>query len=128
MNYPAIDKQYYAVFKVVKQFRPYILKNQTKVVVPHPAIQNLYVQKELGERRGNWVTTLHEYDLEFKPTTIIRGQGICKLMAESKNGEESDWENEAEVHMIDMCPIFTAPKSWYRDLIHYLQQGYLWEH
>ena len=27
LNYPAIDKQAYAVFKAVKQFRPYILKN-----------------------------------------------------------------------------------------------------
>ena len=49
-------------------------------------------------------------------------------MAKSQNGEESDWENEVEVHMIDMCPIFTSPESWYRDLIHYLQQGYLLEH
>ena len=39
-----------------------------------------------------------------------------------------DWENEAELHMIDMCPIFTAPESWYKDLIHYLQQGYLPEY
>ena len=46
-------------------------------------------------------------------------------MAESKNNEEKDWENEAKLHMIDMCHIFTAPESWYRDLIHYLQQGYL---
>ena len=30
--------------------------------------------------------------------------------------------------MIDMCPTFTAPESWYRDLIHYLQQGYFLEH
>ena len=58
LNYPAMDKQAYVVFKVVKQFRPYILKNQTKVVVPHPAVRSLFVQKELGERRGNWVTTL----------------------------------------------------------------------
>ena len=72
--------------------------------------------------------TLQEYDLEFKTKTIIKGQGICKLMAESQDSQEGDQENEAEVHMIDMCPIFTAPQSWYRDLIHYLQQGYLSEH
>ena len=66
LNYPAIDKQAYAVFKEVKQFRPYILKNWTKVIIPHPAVRSLFVQKELGERRGNWVTTLQEYDLEFK--------------------------------------------------------------
>ena len=57
LNYPAVDKQAYAVFKAVKQFRPYILNNQTKVIVPHPIVRSLFVQKELGERRGNWVTT-----------------------------------------------------------------------
>ena len=35
LNYPAVDKKSYAVFKAVKQFRPYILKNHTKVIVPH---------------------------------------------------------------------------------------------
>ena len=30
--------------------------------------------------------------------------------------------------MIDICPIFIAPESWYRDLVHYLQQGYFPEH
>ena len=83
LNYPSIDKQAYTIFKVVKQFRPYILKNRTKVIVPHPAVLSLFVQKELGERRGNWVTSLQEYDIEFKPATIINGKGLCKLMAES---------------------------------------------
>ena len=53
LNYPIVDKQYYAFFKVVKQFKPYILKNRTKVIVPHLAVRSLFVQKELGERRGN---------------------------------------------------------------------------
>ena len=66
LNYPAIDKQAYAVFKVVKQFKPYILKNRTKVIVPYPAVRSLLIQKELGERRGNWVTTLQEYDLALE--------------------------------------------------------------
>jgi hypothetical protein len=38
LNYPAIDKQAYAVYKAVKHFRSYILKNHTKVIVPHPAV------------------------------------------------------------------------------------------
>ena len=49
-------------------------------------------------------------------------------MAEIQDNEYDVWENEAELHMIDMCPVFTVPKSWYKDLIHYLQQGYLPEH
>ena len=43
LNYLAIEKQAYLVFKVVKQFKPYILKNRTKVIVPHPAIKSLFV-------------------------------------------------------------------------------------
>ena len=31
LNYLAIDKKAYVVFKAVKQFKPYILKNRTKV-------------------------------------------------------------------------------------------------
>ena len=87
LNYLAIDKQSYAVFKAVKQFRPYILKNRTKIIVPHPAVRSLFVQKELGERRGNWVTALQEYDLEFKPASIVKGKGLCKLMTENENNE-----------------------------------------
>ena len=58
LNYPAIDKQAYVVFKAVNQFRPYILKNRTKVIVPFLAVRSLLIQKELGEIRGNWVTAL----------------------------------------------------------------------
>ena len=76
LNYPAIDKQAYTVFKAMKQFRPYILKNRTKVIITHPAVRCLFVQKELGERRGNWVTSLQEYDLEFKPASIVKVQGL----------------------------------------------------
>ena len=128
LNYPVVDKRSYVVFKAVKQFRSYMLKNQTKVIIPHPTVRTLFIKKELGERRGNWVTTLQEYDLEFKRTTIIKGQGLCKLMAEGQNNEDNDWENEAELHIIDICPIFTALESWYRDLVYYLQQGYLLKH
>ena len=49
-------------------------------------------------------------------------------MAESKDNEEQDWEDEAELHMMDICPRFTTPDSWYRDIIHYLQMGLLPEH
>ena len=63
---------------------------------------------------------LQEYDLEFNLATIIKIQGLCKLMAQGQTSEDNDWENKAELHMIDMCPIFIALESWYRDLVHYL--------
>ena len=46
-------------------------------------------------------------------------------MAESKDNQEHDWEDKVELHLMDVCPLFTAPDSWYRDLVHYLQEGLL---
>ena len=81
------------MFKAVKNFRPYILKIWTKVIVPHLAVRSLFIQKELGERRVSWVTILQVYDLEFKPSSIVKGKGLCKLMTESKDNEENNWKN-----------------------------------
>ena len=111
LNYPVVDKKSYVVFKAVKQFRPYILNNRTKVIVSHLAVRSLFIQKELGERRGNWVTALQEYGLEFKLETIVKGKGLCKLMAESQYNEDNNWDNEVELQMVDVCPLFTALES-----------------
>ena len=37
-------------------------------------------------------------------------------MVESKDNEEQDWEDEVELHMMDVCPLFTTPDSCYQTL------------
>ena len=49
-------------------------------------------------------------------------------MDEGKDNEENDWDNEVELHMVDVCPLFIAPDSCYWDLVHYFQEGYFPEH
>ena len=49
-------------------------------------------------------------------------------MTESGKNEEHAWEHEVELHIMEVCPLFTDPESWYRDLVHYLQAGMLPEH
>jgi hypothetical protein len=58
LNYPTIDKKDYVVYKAIKHFISYILKNHTKVIVPHPIVQSLFSQQEMGERRGNWMAVV----------------------------------------------------------------------
>ena len=50
LNYPEVDKQAFVVFKLVKHFRPYLLKSHTKVIVPYSAVKNILVQKDMGEK------------------------------------------------------------------------------
>ena len=34
-------------------------------------------------KKGKWIVVIIEYDLEIKPTKLIKGQGLAQLMAES---------------------------------------------
>ena len=47
------------------------------------------VKNDLGEKRAQWMTTLQEYDMENKPTNIVKGQELCKLATE-KLGVDHD--------------------------------------
>jgi hypothetical protein len=126
LNYPTIDKQAFAVFKAVKHFRPYLLRSHTKVIVPHTAVRALLIQKEPGDRRGNRLTTLQEYDLEIKPAKLVKGQGLCKLAAEAQDPQteqEEGWDNEVDMLQNEVLYIPASTNSWYNDLKYYLTHG-----
>ena len=53
------------------------------MIVLYPSVRNVLAQKDLGEKRAPWMTALQEYDLEIKPSMIVKGQGLCKLAASS---------------------------------------------
>eukprot|EP00253_Pinus_taeda_P029568 PITA_29568 len=114
-----IEKQAYAVFKAIKYFRPFLLKAHTKVIVPFPAVRNLLIQKDVGEKRANWITALQEYDLEIKPAGIVRGQGFCKMLAGASQILESSSE-EVQTYEVSLNDI----ESLYTDTIYYLKNGY----
>jgi hypothetical protein len=125
LNYPTVDQQAYAVFKAVKHFRSYLLKSRTKVIVPYPVVRNLLVQKELGEKRANWVTSLQKFDLEITPAQIVRSQGLCKLVVDSEIDQKEDNDMSC-LERNDQNPICCAQNfvsPWYDDIRHYLQHG-----
>lgn len=53
-----MQKQDFTIFKSVKHFRTFLLKNNTQVIFPFSVMRQLFVQKELGEKRENWVTVV----------------------------------------------------------------------
>eukprot|EP00253_Pinus_taeda_P022666 PITA_22666 len=121
LNYSDVEKQAYAIFKAIKHFRPFLLKTHTKIIVPFPAVRNLLVQKDVGEKRANWVTALHEYDAEIKPTNIVKGQGFCKMLVGASLISEIPSPNQ-EVQMYEVS--LNDIDSRYVDIIFYLKNGY----
>ena len=77
-----MEKQAYALIKALKDFRVYILHSHTIAYVPNIAVKDILSQDPDG-KRGKWIAVILEYDLEIKPTKLIKGQGLAQLMAES---------------------------------------------
>ena len=51
--------------------------------VPSVAVKGILTQLDPEGRREKWIATLLEYDIEIKPTKLIKGQGLAKMMANS---------------------------------------------
>jgi hypothetical protein len=122
LNYPTVDQQSYTIFKAIKHFRSYLLKSRTKVNGPYSVVRNLLVQKELGEKGANWVTSLQEYDLNITLTQIVRGQGLCKLVIDSFEEQQSqtDMLVEDQHNQSPICCVQNRTNSWYDDIKFYL--------
>ena len=85
IKYSIMEKKAYASVKALKEFKVYILHSHSIVFVPSATIKDILTQAEPDGRRAKWIATLLEYDIEIKPTKLVKGQGLVKLMAQSNS-------------------------------------------
>jgi hypothetical protein len=83
LNYNIMEKQAFALVKAIKDFRVYIIHSHMIAYVPNVVVKDILTQDNPDGRRGKWIAVILEYDIEIKPTKMIKGQGLAKLMAES---------------------------------------------
>ena len=77
-----LEKHAYALVKAMKAFRVYILHAQVIYYVPSFAVREILVQLDIDGKIRKWVTKVLEFDLEIKPTKLIKVQGLAKLLVE----------------------------------------------
>ena len=80
LNYTTMEKQAYALVKSLKYFRVYIGYSKVVGYVPHPTVKYILGQQDCLGVRGKWVSKIQEYDLEIKPTKLIKGQGLAQML------------------------------------------------
>lgn len=71
------------MLKAIKDFRVYIFYSHVVAYVPNVVVKDILTQDGVDGKRGRWIATILEYYIEIKPTKLIRGQGLAKLMAET---------------------------------------------
>ena len=77
-----MEKQAYALVKSLKHFRTYVGYSKVVGYVPHSTVKDILSQQDFLGIRGKWVSKIQEYDLETRPTKLIKGQGLAKMMTE----------------------------------------------
>ena len=76
LKYNIMEKQAYALVKALKYFRVYILHSHIIAYIPNIVVKDILSQDPDG-KRGKWIVVILEYDLEIKPTKLIKGQGLA---------------------------------------------------
>ena len=83
LKYDIIEKKAYALIKALKYFRIYILHSHVVAYVPSSVVKSILTQPDPEGRRDKWIAMLLEYEIEIKPTKLIKGQGLAKMMTDS---------------------------------------------
>jgi hypothetical protein len=83
IRYEIMEKHDYALVKALKYFRVYVLHSKVIAYVPSASVKDILVQPDIDGRRGRWIARILEFDLEIKPTKLVKGKGLGNLLAES---------------------------------------------
>jgi ribonuclease HI/transposase InsO family protein len=121
LNYTTMEKQAYALVKSLKYFRVYIGYSKVVGYVPHPAVKDILGQQDCLGVRGKWVSKIQEYDLEIKPTKLIKGQGLAQMLT-TGNEQALDLVCQNSEHSPALSPELQRLEQheWYADIIFFL--------
>jgi hypothetical protein len=91
--------------------------NKIKAYVPYLVVKDVLSQKYCIGTRGKWVSKIQDYDLEIKPTKIVKGQGLAQMLIE---------RNQEAIHMgeseqLRMVVSELEHDEWYSNIIYYLK-------
>ena len=121
LKYNIMEKQAFALVKAIKDFRVYILYSHVIAYVPNAVVKDILTQDGIEGKRGKWIATILEYDIEIKPTKLIKGQGLAQLMTETNCQalDINELDNEQEMATPQISQAF-LDSPWYTDIIHVL--------
>ena len=124
LKYSLIEKQAYALVKALKSFRVYILHSKIIAYVPNIVVKDVLMQPDTEGKRGRWIAKILEFDIEIKPTKLIKGQGLAHLMADSNCKALNLSLTNSNIPQVDekIMPYSDLFESqWYQDNVYFLQ-------
>jgi hypothetical protein len=81
LKYDIMDKKSYALVKALKSFRFYVLHSRVIAYVPSAVVKEICIHPDIDRKRSTWIAKILEFDLEIKPTKLVKGQGLSNLLS-----------------------------------------------
>eukprot|EP00253_Pinus_taeda_P014336 PITA_14336 len=76
----------------------------------------------MGERRGNWINALQEFDLKIKLANIVQAQELCRLVAEALEDKEGASEKPEVQSMQNEQVELREEPLWINEMMIYERQ------
>ena len=73
LRYDLIEKQAYALIKILKAFKIYILHSKLVAHVPLALVKDVLTQPNIDGKRAKWIAKFTEFNIEVKPTKLVKG-------------------------------------------------------
>eukprot|EP00253_Pinus_taeda_P027139 PITA_27139 len=134
LRYDLIEKKAYALIKSLKAFIIYILHSKVVAYLPSSSVKDILIQMDIDGKRAKWISKFIGFNIEVKPTKLVKGQGLAKLMVEencilldinsmslnldneqTKGGIEEQKKNQSLVENLATC-------EWYYNIVHFFQK------
>jgi hypothetical protein len=125
-----MEKQAYALVKDLKAFQTYVLHSKIIAYAPSATVKDILIQPDIDGRRSKWIAKILDFDLEIRPTKLIKGQGLSKLLAKENCkylgvGFINECLENQQDQLSDIDPQAKPPLAqcpWYKDVVYFLQE------
>ena len=110
--------------KALKYFKIYILHSHVIAYVPSSVVKSILTEPDSKGKRAKWIAILLEYNIEIKPTKLIKGKGFPKMMMDSHCDSLqlnflASQSNQVDTEVQVGPDFYVSP--WYADIVYVLQ-------
>ena len=75
-----MEKHVFSLVKALKYYRLYVLHSKSIAYVPSSVIKDILTQLDSDGKISKWIANFLEYDMEIKPTNLVKVHGLAKLL------------------------------------------------
>ena len=84
-------------------------------------VKDMLLHQDCNGTRGKWITNMQKYDLELKPTNLVHGKGLNRLM-EKRRIHKATIEHEQPPDKVYALLSSLKHIDWYTDVSFHLNK------